>query len=75
MAEKNKKKLNSLIERLVSIAESVSEENYEDENKIEEQADETAEIEQPEVAVSEAKKPRDFFDFESEYDPEDRYIC
>lgn len=70
MAENNKKKLNSLIERLVSMAESVSEESYEEENIIEEQPEETIELEQPKAAVDEVQKPRDFFDFEKEYEPE-----
>ena len=69
MAEnKNKKKLNSFIDRLVSIAESVSEESYEEENIIEEQAEENVDVQQPEADVTE-KKPREFFDFEKEYEP------
>ncbi len=73
MAENNKKKLNALIERLVSMAESVSEESYEEEkNIIEEQPEETIESEQPKADVDEVKKSRDFFDFEKEYEPESK---
>ncbi len=70
MAENNKKKFNALLDRLVSIAESVSEESYEEEKKIKEQVEDAAEPAQPEVTVAETKLPRDFFDFEKDYEPE-----
>ena len=70
MADKNKKKLNSFIDRLVSIAESVSEENYEEENIIAEQPEDIVEVEKLEADVKETQPPRDFFDFEKEDEPE-----
>jgi len=74
MADNNKKKLNALFDRLVSIAESVSEESYEEENIIEEQTAEDVEAEQLDVTTTDTEPKRDFFDFEKdiEYEPEEK---
>lgn len=65
MADKKKNKVNALLERLMSMAESVSEESYA------EQDAEPAEAEVPAEKEPAAKKPaaREFFDFEKADEP------
>ncbi len=61
MAEnKNKNKFNALFERFVAIAESVSEENYENEDAAIEEQETAADFE----ATLETTESREFFDFE-----------